>query len=364
MGAPVLNGSDRSLEELVDSWDGEATVMRRARSTDALITIGVHSTALGPAAGGCRMRTYRSSAAAVEDAHRLATAMTSKLAVCGLPFGGGKAVLAVPSIPEGDARRDLLLELGELVESLGGLYITAPDMNTSDVDMDVVAERTSHVFCRTAESGGCGNPAPATAAGVEAGLRAAIAHVFGSDDLDGRRVLVQGVGAVGERLARRLTDDGADVVVCDIDEQRADHLARRIGVRAIPAAAWLDEECDVFAPCAAGGILDEGTIPRLRCRLVAGAANNQLRERADADRLAARGITWVPDYVLNSGGVLKGVGMELLHWPPEEVANRLQQVGEDVASLLRRADTEGQTPLAVAETLASDRIDAARATRV
>lgn len=355
--------SDPTIEELVATWDGEATVLRRARSTDALIAVAVHSTDLGPAAGGCRMRTYPSAGAAVEDAQRLASAMTAKLAACDLPFGGGKAVISVPTLPRADERTALLHELAEVVDALGGNYLTAPDMNTSDEDMDVVAERTDHVFCRTPAAGGSGNPAPATAAGVEAGLRAAMAEVFGTDDPTGTTVLVQGVGSVGERVATRLVDDGADVVVCDIDGARADHLAHRLGVRAIPAERWLDEPCDVFSPCAAGGILDEESIPRLQCRLVAGAANNQLRTRADADRLAERGITWVPDHVLNSGGVMKGIGLEILHWSEEELAARIERIGDDIADLLRTARREGRTPLAVAEDLAASRIEKARADR-
>ena len=351
--------SARSLEDLLDSWDGEATVVRRARSADALIVVAVHSTVLGPSAGGCRMRSYGSTADAVHDAHRLSSAMTWKFAACGLPFGGGKSVISVPSLPQGDDRRALLREFGELVESLGGLYITAPDMNTSDLDMDVVGERTSHVFCRTEEAGGCGSPAPATADGVEAGMRAAMGHVFGSDDPRGRTVLVQGVGAVGARLARRLAADGAKLVVCDLDESRATRLADEIGARVIPADSWATEECDVLAPCAAGGVLDPSTIDLLRCRLVAGAANNQLRTAADAARLAGRGITWVPDYVLNAGGVLKGMGMELLGWSPEQVQERIRRIGDDVAEILALADRDGRTPFQVAEDRAGARIAAA-----
>lgn len=347
------------MEELVREWDGEATVVRRARSSDALLVVAVHSTALGPSAGGCRMRSYGSLADAVHDAHRLASAMTLKFAAASLPFGGGKSVIAVPSVPRGDERRALLHEFGDLVESLGGLYTAAPDMNTSDVDMDVVAERTRHVFCRSADAGGCGSPAPATADGVEVGMRAAMGHVFGSTDPRGRVVLVQGVGAVGERLARRLAADGAEVVVCDLDAERASSVAMDIGGRAIPTEAWISEPCDVLAPCAAGGILDADTIPQLRCRLVAGAANNQLRSSEDAARLAQRGITWVPDYVLNAGGVLKGVGLELLGWTPSEVQERIDRIGDDVAEILRLADEGGRTTLDVAADLARQRIAAA-----
>jgi leucine dehydrogenase len=330
---------------------------------EGVIVVAVHSTLLGPSAGGCRMRTYGSTAEAVHDAHRLSMAMTQKFAACGLPFGGGKSVIAVPSIPTGEARRELLHEVGELVESLGGLYTAAPDMNTSDVDMDVVGERTRHVFCRTAAAGGCGSPAPATADGVHAGMRAAMRHVFGSDDPHGRIVLVQGVGSVGERLARHLAADGAEVVVCDLDAARARRLADDIGGRAVPVDAWLTEACDVFAPCAAGGVLDETTIDSLRCRLVAGAANNQLATPDDATRLADRGITWVPDYVLNAGGVLKGAGLELLGWTPEHVEARVAGIGAIVASLLERADRTGRTTLQVAEDVVAERLADAAASR-
>ena len=359
----VEAGEAISLEDLVEGWDGEATVLRRARAVEGVIVVAVHSTLLGPSAGGCRMRTYGSTAEAVHDAHRLSSAMTQKFAACGLPFGGGKSVISVASIPTDDDRRALFHEVGELVESLGGVYIVAPDMNTSDVDMDVVGERTRHVFCRTESAGGCGSPAPATADGVHAGMRAAMGHVFGTDDPTGRVVLVQGVGSVGERLARHLAADGAEVVVCDLDRARAVALADEIGARVVPTDAWIGEPCDVFAPCAAGGVLEPSTIASLRCRLVAGAANNQLRSPDDAVLLAARDITWVPDYVLNAGGVLKGAGLELLGWSPDQVEARVAGIGTIVASLLERADRTGRTTLQVAEDVVAERLADAAAAR-
>ena len=190
------------LEELIRSWDGEQVVTRFDRPTETWMFVCVHSTQRGPAGGGTRMRTYESPADALEDAMHLAGAMTLKMAAADMPFGGGKAVLAVPALPEPEARRGLFARYGDLVGSLGGTYQTGPDVNTSVADMDVIGERTPYVCCRSPENGGSGDPGPATAVGVFHGIRASVARVFGSDSLAGRSVLVQGLGDVGARLAR------------------------------------------------------------------------------------------------------------------------------------------------------------------
>jgi leucine dehydrogenase len=197
------------LEELIRSWDGEQVVVGFDAPTGTWMFVCIHSTKRGPAGGGTRMKTYPSPAAALEDAMRLSEAMTLKMAAADVPFGGGKAVLAVPSLPEGAERRRLLLRYAELAASLGANFQTGPDVNTTTADMDVIAERHSYVFCRSEEWGGSGDPGPATARGVFHGIRATVSHVFGSPDLDGRVVLVQGVGDVGARLAEQLAEAGA-----------------------------------------------------------------------------------------------------------------------------------------------------------
>ncbi len=349
--------SDSDLERLLEEWEGEVVALHRDRRSGARMIVCVHSTRLGPAGGGTRMKPYPSLAAAVADGQRLASAMTLKFAVHDLPFGGGKAVLYVEALPSGEERRRLLLEFGSFVDSLGGLYSCAPDMNTSAQDMDVIAERTSRVFCRSEAAGGSGDTGPDTAVGVFHGIRASVRHRFGGD-VAGRSVLVQGLGSVGGPLAERLLAAGAEVLVADPDPARVERLAARGAAPVVPAAA-IGARCDVFAPCATGGILSAETIPLLRCGVVAGAANNQLAEPEDAERLRRRGILHAPDYVINSGGVLHGSGLEVLGWSRMQLDRRLEAIGEVLAGIYRTAESEGISTEAAARRLAEARLGAA-----
>jgi glutamate dehydrogenase/leucine dehydrogenase len=339
-------------------WDGEFLAARHDAPTGATLLVGVHSTVLGPGLGGTRMKVYPAPEAAVTDVLRLARAMTFKNALAGLPFGGGKAVLAVPSLPEGGARTGLLERYADLVASLRGAYVTACDMNTNERDMDVIAARTEHVMGTTEAHGGSGTSAPDTAIGVHHGIRAALAHVFGDPDPAGRRVAVQGAGAVGARLVEMLAADGAEVVVADVDPARAEAAAGRAGAVAVAADEILTTPCDVLAPCATGGVLDAGTIATLDCAVVAGAANNQLATDEDGRRLAERGIIYAPDYVVNAGGVLHLVGYERLRWSSGEMATRLAGIGDTLGRVFALADAEGITTADAADRLALERISA------
>jgi leucine dehydrogenase len=348
------------LEELIRSWDGEQVVTRFDRPTGTWMFICVHSTARGPAGGGTRMKVYGTPAEALDDAMRLAGAMTLKMAGIDVPFGGGKAVLAIPGPLAGDTRHELLLSYGELVDSLGGTYRTGPDVNTTVADMDVIGERTPYVFCRSVERGGSGDPGPYTARGVFHGIRASVRHVFGSDELAGRSILVQGVGSVGERLAEQLASAGARVLVSDIDADRAAALAERIGAEIISADDAITTECDVYAPCALGGTLNAQSIPLLRCRVVAGCANNQLAEPGDAERLRGAGILYAPDFVINAGGVLYAWGTEGLGWTRDQVEARHEGLGDALAEIYARAEDEGTTTAEAAERIARARIGPSR----
>lgn len=348
------------FEDLLRDWDGEEAVVRFDAPSGAWMFVGVHSTVLGPAAGGTRMKTYAAPADGLRDVLRLSAAMTSKMAMASLPLGGGKAVLAVPDIPRGEARRDLMLRYGDLVESLHGTYVTACDMNTRPADMDVIAERCGSVLGRTEGNGGSGTSAPNTAVGVFHGLGAAVAHAFGSDDLGGKTVAVQGVGAVGGPLSRMLAAAGARVTLADIDEVRAKELAREIEAEVVSADAILETECDVVAPCATGGVLNADTIPRLRCRVVGGAANNQLAEPPDAERMAERGILYAPDYVVNAGGVIHLVGYEMLGEDEDRVNERLRGIGDTLGEVFRLAEAEGIATGAAADELVRQRLAAGR----
>jgi leucine dehydrogenase len=348
------------FESLLRDWDGEETVVRFDEPSGSWMFVGVHSTILGPGMGGTRMKTYAEPADGLRDVLRLSSAMTSKMAMASVPLGGGKAVLAVPEIPQGRARRELLLRYGDLVESLHGTYVTACDMNTGPPDMDVIAERCSSVLGRTEAHGGSGTSAPNTAVGVFHGIRAAVAHAFGSDDLDGRTVALQGVGAVGEPLSHLLAEAGARLTLADVDDVRAKELGEELEAEVVPADRIAEVECDVFAPCATGGVLNRGSIPNLRCRVVAGAANNQLGEPEDAERLAERGILYASDYVVNAGGVIHLVSYEVLDEGDAEVQARLRGIGDTLGEVFVRAEADGISTGAAADAIVEQRLTAAR----
>lgn len=347
------------VHELLAEWDGESVSVHRDRKTGTTMLICVHSTRLGPSAGGTRMKHYESFEAALEDGMRLAEAMTLKFASVSFPRGGGKAVIALPTDaqPRNDERRRLLHEFGAFVKSLGGLFSCGPDMNTSAEDMDVIAETSPFVFCKTEAAGGSGDTAPDTAVGVFHGIRAACRYVFGSDDLSRRTVVVQGAGGVGGRLIELLEEAEANVIATDIDTARLDELRRR-GVNVIAAGDALTTPCDVLAPCATGAVINSRTIPGLACRIVAGAANNQLESPQDADLLKQRGIAYAPDFVINAGGVLHGGGLEEQHWSRAELDRRLAGIGHAVYEIFDRAERDGITTDAAARRIALARLSA------
>lgn len=347
------------FEDLLRAWDGEEVAVRYDAPTDTWMAVCVHSTRLGPACGGTRMKRYEAPHDALRDGLRLSSAMTRKNAVAGLPLGGGKAVLAVPEIPQGERRRAVLLRYGELIESLGGTYVTACDMNTSERDMDVVAERTGHLMGRSVERGGSGTSAPSTAVGVFHGIRAAVAHAFGSDELAGRSVLIQGVGAVGSVLAGLLAEAGARPLVTDVDEARAVEVAAEYRAERVAVDRAISTECDVFSPCATGGVLDASSIPELHCRIVAGAANNQLGAPEDARRLAERGIVYAPDFIVNAGGIIHLASLELLGEDEARRDERLRGIADALRECLAIAAAEGVTTAEAAERMVAERLAAA-----
>jgi glutamate dehydrogenase/leucine dehydrogenase len=345
------------IEHLLASWSGESIITRYDRETGAWIVIAVHSTAAGPAIGGTRMKSYSGLAEAIADALRLSEAMTNKFAVVGFPLGGGKAVIAVPPDLTPDARHDLLLRYGRLLRQLGGLYETGPDVGTSPEDMDVIAETGDpYVHARTAASGGSGDPGITTALGVFHGIGVTARAVFGDATLRGRTVLVQGAGHVGRDLIARLRNAGAVVWFSEIDEAAIADIQLPFGIPFVPADDVYDHPCDIFAPCALGGILNAETIPRLRCRAVAGSANNQLATPEDAERLRARNILYAPDFVINLGGALAGAGIEVAGWSRAEAE---AQVSRGITDALERiyavAREEGITTVEAAERLARER---------
>jgi leucine dehydrogenase len=341
------------FETLLTGWDGEHAVVRFDLESGAWIFVCVHSTARGPAGGGTRMRVYPTPADGLADAMRLSGAMTRKMAAAGMPRGGGKGVLAVPELPTGEPRKRLLRRYGELVASLGGSYRTAGDMNIAPADLDVVAETCPWVYGTTRRGGNSGR---GTARGGLHAIRATVEHLFGSPDLAGRSVLVQGAGSVGSVLARELADAGARVLVSDVDEARASAT----GFETVSPERVLGTEVDVYSPCAVGGTLSAESVPRLACRAIVGCANNQLAEPDDARRLHKRGIILAPDYIVNAGGIIQLIGLEDEGWDEAQLEERLAGIGDTLRELFAAADAAGITPAEAAERLVSRRLAEAR----
>ncbi len=262
--------------------------------------IAIHDTTLGPSLGGTRMWPYPSEEEALVDVLRLSKAMTYKAAAAGLNLGGGKGLII--GNPHRDKTEALLLTYAKAVDSLGGRYITAEDVGTTPADLEVVMRGTRHVTGKPPNAGGSGDSAPATAFGICEGVRSCVAEVYGNSSLEGRTVAIQGFGKVASSLAQMLVEDGARIIVADPDNT-ASQAAIKVGATIVGVDDIYDVECDVFSPCALGGVLSAATIPRLRCGVVAGSANNQLLEPEDAERLQDAGILYAPDYIINTGGL-------------------------------------------------------------
>jgi leucine dehydrogenase len=316
--------------------------------------IAIHSTALGPALGGTRFFAYRNEEDALTDVLRLSKGMTYKAAAAGLDLGGGKAVII--GDPANLRSERLFRAYGDIVDSLGGRYITAEDVGTTTADMAMVSRQTEWVAGLPEELGGSGDPSPATARGVMTAIRAVASHLWGSDDLTERTVAVQGVGKVGSNLVERLTKAGATTVITDIDGSALDVVSTQSGSRIVTLDEIYDVECDIFAPCALGASLSEITIPRLRCAAVVGSANNQLATENDADRLAARGITYAPDFVVNAGGIIN-IAVGITGYETQRAANAIDRIHDAVIEVLERASAEGTNTHTAAVQMAEDRIE-------
>ncbi len=340
-------------------WDGETVILRYDQPTQAWIFIAIHSTRLGPAAGGTRMKSYPDVPAALQDALRLAAGMTYKFATPGLPFGGGKAVIAIPPDFDPESRSALLRRYGALIHQLGGLFSTGPDVGTSSADMDIIAETGApYVFSRTPAAGGAGSSGPFTALGVFTGIQVVCEHLFGEASLKGRRVLLQGAGSVGGGLIAHLREADADVVFSDVDEGTIHHFRDELGLQFVPVEEVYTTACDIFAPCALGGVLNANTIPELKCRGVAGGANNQFAGPQDAESLRERGILYAPDYVINVGGAMAIIGIETLSWTRERAENEVvESVRRALNRIFEMAETEGITTDAAAYRIAQEHLE-------
>jgi leucine dehydrogenase len=327
------------------------------RRSGLVITVALHSSVLGSALGGARLWTYPHWMDAVSDALRLSAAMTLKNAAAGLDAGGGKSVLCLPpgTALDADRRRAAFLDLGDAVESLDGLYRTAEDVGSTTDDMLVVSERTEHVVGLPDAVGGSGEPAGPTSLGVYESLRATVERVTGSADVRDRRITISGLGQVGSRLAVRLATEGARLTVTDVNPAKR-HLAAELG------AAWVEPGsehlvgADVFVPAGIGGVLTDEVIDALAARAVCGPANNPLADHSGADRLAARGILYAPDFVVNAGGVIY-LDLEAKKLAGrEETMARVAAIGDTLRRIFDDAEARGTTPLVAAEELAGARL--------
>jgi leucine dehydrogenase len=336
----------------------EDLVLRRGPRSGRYVIVAIHSTALGPALGGVRLWHYPATIDGVRDALRLARGMTLKAAAAGLALGGGKGVICGPErAPTGRERRDLLLDFGDVVESLEGRYVTAEDVGISPPDLVEIRERTAHVTGLPAEQGGSGDPSPFTAIGVEAAMRASARAHFGSPELAGRRIVIAGMGHVGEKLARRLVHSGAEVAVSDIDPRKRE-VALELGAEWIPPAEEIVAECDILAPCALGGAIDAANLPLLRCEVICGCANNQLDDDGLASELAERGILYAPDFVVNSGGIIH-VYREIRGYSEERARELALGIEDNLDAIFEAAAERSVTPLEAARAVAFERLASA-----
>jgi len=340
----------------------ERVVFHEDRRSGLRAIVAIYSTALGPALGGTRFHPYPTEEAALEDVLDLSRAMAYKNATAGLPLGGGKAVIW--GDPAKDKTDELLRAYGRLVESLGGRYYTACDVGTYSADMDVVNQETRYVTGRSEANGGCGDSSVLTAFGVFQGMRAAAEHRWGAPTLAGRRVGIAGVGKVGKWLTGHLIEDGASVVVTDVNPAAIEALrAKHPQVDVVAdTAALVASDLDVYAPCALGGALDDDTVALLRAAIVAGGANNQLAHPGVEKLLMDRGILYAPDYVVNAGGVIQ-VADEIHGFDFDRAKARAAGIFDTTRELLQLADAEGVSPATAADRMAERRMaDAAVAT--
>jgi valine dehydrogenase (NAD+) len=337
------------------SVEHEEILVRRGSRSGLPVLVAIHSRALGPAVGGTRMRAYRDWRDGLADALLLSEAMTYKSAVTGLDFGGGKCVIAVPegAVLSDEDRQAALMDVAELIESFGGSFITGPDVGTGTSDMLVIRQLTEHVYCLPEEYGGTGSSSPPTAAGVLAALHAAAREVFGTESVDGLRVVISGLGSVGTIIARELAS--ATLVVSDVDPSRR-ALADELGAEWVDPARAYAVDADVVIPAAVGGVLDRATIGGLTCALVVGPANNQLSEPAMAELLAGRGVTWVPDFLASAGGVIYTLGREVDRVGHAVAMERVATIGNTVTDVLAAARTRETTPLDAALAIARARL--------
>ncbi|MDZ4837418.1 MAG: Glu/Leu/Phe/Val dehydrogenase [Candidatus Melainabacteria bacterium] len=340
----------------LNSYGHEQVSFFHDRETGLRAIIGIHSTVLGPSLGGCRMWRYNDEQEALRDVLRLSRGMTYKAALAGLNLGGGKAVII------GDSRQDktddLLKVFGRAVDSLGGRYITAEDVGMTVKDIDTIRTVTSHAVGGSNE-GGSGDPSVMTAFGVFQGMKAALKSSGMAESLEGLKVAIQGVGNVGYHLASYLSAAGAELIITDIYPDQVEKVVQEFGADVVSPDQIYATNCDIFAPCAMGAILNQRTIPQLKCKIIAGSANNQLETEKDGFDLFNRGIVYAPDYAINSGGLIN-VAAELEGYNYKKVMDKVSKIHDTIGEVLDRSRREDIPPHEAADCLAEQRLDEAR----
>ncbi|WP_222982470.1 Glu/Leu/Phe/Val dehydrogenase family protein [Flagellimonas meishanensis] len=329
------------MKNVIKTWDGQFVITNYDEPTDSWIFIAVHSNALGPATGGTRMMMFESHEQGLWTALRLAEDMTYKFALANFPRGGGKAVISISQVLSKKEKRGLLLRYGKILKDLNGTFFTGPDIGTSSKDMNVISETGNpYVFSRTRNNGGAGNSGVITAFGVYQAIKTTTEYFTGNSSLKGLSILIQGVGNVGLNLVRYLIDDEVKLYYSDTSERAIAALKHNDNIEYVHPEDVYDFPCDIFSPCADGNVLNPDTLPKLRCRAVAGAANNQLSSPEMADFLKDKGILYAPDFVINSGGAIGITGMELYNWSNEEMIREVSKIKTALEKIFKAATSK------------------------
>ncbi|MCQ5455494.1 branched-chain amino acid dehydrogenase [Bacillus paralicheniformis] len=348
------------LFRYMEQYDYEQLVFCQDKQSGLKAIIAIHDTTLGPALGGTRMWTYESEEAAIEDALRLARGMTYKNAAAGLNLGGGKTVII--GDPRKDKNEEMFRAFGRYIQGLNGRYITAEDVGTTVEDMDIIHDETDFVTGISPAFGSSGNPSPVTAYGVYKGMKAAAKEAFGTDSLEGKTVAVQGVGNVAYNLCRHLHEEGAKLIVTDINKEAVERAVAEFGARAVDPDDIYSQECDIYAPCALGATINDDTIPQLKAKVIAGAANNQLKETCHGDQIHDIGIVYAPDYVINAGGVIN-VADELYGYNSERALKKVEGIYGNIERVLEISKRDRIPTYLAADRLAEERIERMRQSR-
>ncbi|MDI2587986.1 branched-chain amino acid dehydrogenase [Psychrobacillus sp. NEAU-3TGS] len=338
----------------METYDYEQLVFCQDKTSGLKAIIAIHDTTLGPALGGTRMWNYSSEEEAIEDALRLAKGMTYKNAAAGLNLGGGKTVII--GDPLKDKNEEMFRAFGRFIQGLNGRYITAEDVGTTVADMDIIHEETNYVTGISEAFGSSGNPSPVTAYGVYVGMKAAAKEAFGSDSLEGKTVAVQGVGNVAYTLCDYLHKEGAKLIVADINQASVDRAVNAFDAVQVGVDEIYSQDADIFAPCALGAIINDNTIPQLKAKVIAGSANNQLKDTKHGDIIHEMGIVYAPDYVINSGGVIN-VADELYGYNHDRAMKRVSGIYDTIEKIFAISKRDEIPTYVAADRLAEERIE-------